>query len=64
MFKDYNLIYITAESFSEIGIDETLTPTLYRLTHSGFVFHNFYTPNLLSTIGGEFQSLTGLYQDV
>ena len=63
MFKDYNLIYITAESFSEIGVDQTLTPTLYKLTHSGFVFKNFYTPNNLSTIGGEFQSLTGLYPD-
>ena len=63
MFKDYNLIYITAESFSEIGISEEYTPTLYRLTHSGFVFENYYTPNALSTIGGEFQSLTGLYPD-
>ncbi|MDO4996943.1 MAG: LTA synthase family protein [Bacilli bacterium] len=63
MFKDHNLIYITAESFSEIGVDPTLTPTLYKLTHSGFVFKNFYTPNNLSTIGGEFQSLTGLYPD-
>ena len=41
MFKGYNLIYITAESFSEIGVDEILTPTLYRLTHSGFIFKNF-----------------------
>ena len=63
MFKGYNLIYITAESFSEIGINELLTPTLYRLTHSGFIFKNFYTPNNLSTIGGEFQTLTGLYPD-
>ena len=64
MFKDYNLIYITAESFSEIGISQELTPTLYKLTHSGFIFDSFYTPNVLSTIGGEFQSLTGLYPDV
>ena len=63
MFKDYNLIYITAESFSEIGISEELTPTLYKLTHSGFMFDEFYTPNNLSTIGGEFQSLLGLYPD-
>ena len=62
-FKDYNLIYIVAESFSEIGISEELTPTLYKLTHTGFVFDNFYTPNTLSTIGGEFQALTGLYPD-
>ena len=63
MFKGYNLIYITAESFSEIGVSEELTPTLYRLTHTGFIFDNYYTPNALSTIGGEFQSLTGLYPD-
>ena len=63
LFKDYNLIYITAESFSELAVSEELTPTLYKLTHTGFVFDNYYTPNNLSTIGGEFQSLTGLYPD-
>ena len=63
IFKGYNLIYITAESFSEIGVSEELTPTLYKLTHTGFIFDNYYTPNTLSTIGGEFQSLTGLYPD-
>ncbi len=62
-FKDYNLVYIVAESFSEIGVREELTPTLYKLTHSGFIFDNYYTPNTLSTIGGEFQALTGLYPD-
>ena len=63
IFKDYNLIYIVAESFSNIAISEELTPTLYKLTHAGFIFGNFYTPNTLSTIGGEFQALTGLYPD-
>ncbi len=63
LFKDYNLIYITAESFSQIAVSEELTPTLYKLTHTGFIFDNYYTPNNLSTIGGEFQSLTGLYPD-
>ena len=63
MFEGYNLVYITAESFSEIGVSEELTPTLYKMIHNGFVFKNFYTPNNLSTIGGEFQSLTGLYPD-
>ena len=63
MFEGYNLVYITAESFSEIAVREDLTPTLYKLTHTGLVFDNYYTPNALSTIGGEFQSLTGLYPD-
>ena len=62
-FKDYNLVYIVAESFSQIAVSEELTPTLYKLTHSGLIFDNFYTPNTLSTIGGEFQALTGLYPD-
>ena len=63
IYNGYNLIYIVAESFSEIAVSEELTPTLYKLTHSGFIFDNYYTPNTLSTIGGEFQALTGLYPD-
>lgn len=63
IFKDKNLIYITAESFSEIGVSLELTPTLYKLVNSGFHFTNYYSSNNLSTIGGEFQSLTGLYVD-
>jgi len=63
IFKDKNLIYITAESFSEIAVSEKLTPTLYKLINQGFHFTNYYSSNNLSTIGGEFQSLTGLYAD-
>ena len=63
MFKDKNLIFIVAESFNEIAISEELTPTLYKLTNNGFIFNNYYTPNYLSTIGGEFQALTGLIPD-
>ncbi len=61
IFKGKNLIYIVAESFDEIGISKELTPTLYKLANSSFIFENFYTPNYLSTIGGEFQALTGLH---
>ena len=61
MFQGYNLIYITAESFYGAAVREDITPTLYKLVNTGFVFENFYTPNILSTIGGEFQTLTGLY---
>lgn len=61
MFENKNLIFVVAESFSEIGIDKDRTPTLYKLTNNGFIFDNFYVPYYLSTIGGEAQSLTGLY---
>lgn len=63
MFEEKNLIFIVAESFSEIAVSEEYTPTLYKLVHDGFYFKNFYTSNNLSTIGGEFQALTGLYAD-
>lgn len=63
IFSDKNLVFVVAESFSEIAVSEELTPTLYKMVHEGFYFKNFYTSNNLSTIGGEFQALTGLYAD-
>ena len=63
IFEDKNLIFIVAESFSTIGVNEELTPTLYKLTNSGFIFENFYVPYYLSTIGGEFSAVTGIYPD-
>lgn len=60
MFKGKNLIFILAEGFNEIAVDENRTPTLYKLTNNGFVFNNFYSPVFLSTTGGEFQATTGL----
>lgn len=63
LFEGKNLVYVVAESFHTIGVSEELTPTLYSLINEGFKFENFYVPNNLSTIGGEFQALTGLYPD-
>ena len=61
MFKGKNLIAIVAEAFSPIAINEELTPTLYKLTHEGFHFTNFYTPiYYVSTSDGEYVTLTGL----
>ena len=60
MFEGKNLIFILAEGFNEVAVDETRTPTLYKMINSGFVFNNFYSPVHLSTTGGEFQATTGL----
>ena len=61
LFEGKNLILLTAEGFSPYAIDEELTPTLYKLTHEGFVFNNFYQPDwTMSTTGGEFSVTTGL----
>lgn len=59
MFEGYNLILLTAEGFSPWAVDETITPTLYRLIHEGFVFENFYTPLWwCSTSDGEYVACT------
>ena len=47
LFKDKNLIIILAESFSELAIDEDITPSLYKLYNSGFKFNNYYSPMYL-----------------
>lgn len=60
-FKDKNLILFMAESFNSIAVMEDVTPTLYKLVNSGFIIKNYYSPVILSTIGGEYQELTGLY---
>lgn len=61
IFEDYNLIFLTAEGFSTYAIREDLTPTLYRLVNSGFVFENYYVPLWqTSTSDGEYINCTGL----
>lgn len=64
MFKGKNLIFLTAEGFSPWAINEQITPTLYKLTHEGFVFENFYTPLwVTSTSDGEYTATQGLLPD-
>ncbi|MCM1568415.1 MAG: LTA synthase family protein [Roseburia sp.] len=63
-FEGYNLIYLTAEGFSPYAVREDLTPVLYRLIHSGFVFDNYYVPLWqTSTSDGEYINCTGLIPD-
>lgn len=60
MFRGYNLIYLTAEGFSPYAVSRELTPTLYRLSHSGFVAENYYVPLWqTSTSDGEYVNLMG-----
>lgn len=64
MFEGYNLIYICAESFSSMAIDETVTPTLYKMANSGIVLNNYYNSFKNVTTNGEYAFLTGLWPDV
>lgn len=61
MFKDFNVVFITAESFSQYCIDKELTPTLYKMYNEGFQFEDFYTPAWgVSTTDGEYANLLGI----
>ena len=61
IFEGKNLIYITAESFTDLAIDEKHTPTLYKMSKEGLSFTNFYTPVWgVSTLDGEYVNCTGL----
>lgn len=61
MFRGKNLIYITAEGFDTIAVDEVLTPTLYKLVNNGFVFENYYQPLFtVSTSDGEYMYMNSL----
>jgi len=64
MFEGYNLILITAESFSPQGIHPEVTPTLYKLANSGFDFTNYWTTYPSNTTNGEYSNLTGLVPDI
>lgn len=61
LFEGKNLILITAEALSDVVIDKELTPTLYRMTHNGIYFSDFYQPTWGgSTMTGEYSFLVGL----
>ena len=60
-FEGKNLIWIVAEGFSTLAMDPERTPMLWKLSHQGFVFENFYTPLWgVSTSDGEYVTTTGL----
>ncbi len=64
MFEGYNLIYITAESFSSVAIDPDVTPTLYMMANNGIVLNNYYNSFLNTTTNGEYAFLTSLWPNV
>ena len=64
LFEGYNLIYICAESFSSMAVDETVTPVLYKMMNNGIVLNNYYNSFKNVTTNGEYAFLTGLWPDV
>ena len=61
LFEGKNLIFITAEAFSEELISEELTPALYRMATKGINFNDYYQPAWGgSTSTGEFSNMMGI----
>lgn len=61
IFEGKNLIFITAESFTDFAIDPVYTPTLYKLQTEGYTFNNFYNPIWgVSTLDGEYVNMQSL----
>lgn len=60
-FKDKNFIMIMIEAFDMVAINETLTPTLYKMAHQGWYYDNYYTPKYSCTTGeSEYIALTSI----
>ena len=61
LLKGKNILFVQAESFNEFGMDEDLTPTIYKLKHEGINISNFNTPALSgSTSDSEFMANTSI----
>lgn len=60
LFKNKNLIFISAEAFSAEVIDEERTPALYRLATKGINFTDYYQPASAGTTGGETENILGM----
>ncbi|MBQ2227531.1 MAG: LTA synthase family protein, partial [Firmicutes bacterium] len=61
LFAGKNLIFITAEAFSEELISEELTPALYRMATKGINFNDYYQPAWGgSTSTGEYSNMMGI----
>ena len=65
IFAGKNLIFITAEGFSYLAVDEKYTPTLYKMANSGLIFDHYYQPIWsCSTSDGEFSNMLSIIPGV
>lgn len=64
LLAGYNLITVCAESYCPYLVSEELTPTLYRLSHNGILFENYFGTYQSLTSNGEYTLCTGLYPNM
>lgn len=62
IYEDKHFIMFLVEAFDMVAIDETLTPTLYKLKTEGSYFDHFYSPQFnCATAESELMSMSSLY---
>lgn len=60
-YEGYNFIYFLVESLDYMGIDEQLTPTIWKMMNDGYYFKNHYTPVFSCGTGdSEFAAMNSL----
>lgn len=61
-FDNHNVILITVESLDFRMVNETISPTLYKMMQEGYRYDNFYVPVFQqgATCNSEYMALTGL----
>ena len=64
IMEGYNVIYICAEGLWTYGINEKVTPTLYKMANNGIILSNYYNSFRNTTVNGEFALSTSLWPDV
>ena len=64
LLKGFNVIELCAESYSPAFVSEELTPTLWKMSHSGIVFENYYGTFNSVTTNGEYTMCLGLLPDM
>ena len=64
LLAGYNVIELCAESYCPWFVSPELTPTLYRMSHSGIIFENYYGCFNSMTTNGEYTLCLGLLPDM
>ncbi len=61
LFEGKNLILFLGEAFDQISVNESFTPTLYKMSQEGYYFKNHFAPMYSCATGeSEFMALTSL----
>ena len=64
LLEGYNVIYICGEGFWTYGVQEKVTPTLYKMMNNGIILNNYYNSFRNTTTNGEYAFATSYWPDM